>query len=65
MRRRSLWRKVLLFYKDDVSDLSQSYKLFDFSNLWIYQVLRLWRNWLFYNKNIYDFKPLILSLVIS
>ena len=62
--RRSLWRKVLLLYKDDVSNLSQSYRLSDFSNLWIYQVLRLGRNWLFYNKNIYDFKTLILSLVI-
>ena len=59
--RRSLWRIVLLFFKDDVFDLSQSYKLFDFNNLWNCQTLGLWKKLLFCNINICGFNKLILS----
>ena len=50
---KKLWRKVFLLYKDEVPDLSQSYKLSYFSNLWNCQVFGLRKKWLFCNKNIY------------
>ena len=57
---KNLVKKSKLFFKDDVSDLSQSYKLFDFNNFWNCQF------WNYEGKSYFVIRIyMILKLILS